>query len=93
MTPAFEVVDVALGFKSTRPFYVRHALKRAVGSVVNLSRWLKVDAESALRGTNLKFRRRFMHIEKRAREMGKRLDEMTLAEMDALWNEAKLEEQ
>ena len=58
--------------------------------VVNLSRWLKVDAESALRGTNLKFRRRFMHIEKRAREMGKRLDEMTLAEMDALWNEAKL---
>lgn len=57
--------------------------------IVNLSRWLKVDAESALRGTNLKFRRRFAHIEERARQMGKKLDEMTLAELDALWNEAK----
>lgn len=57
--------------------------------VVNLSRWLKVDAESALRGTNQKFRRRFAYIERKAAEMGKQLKEMTLAEMDALWNEAK----
>lgn len=57
--------------------------------VVNLSRWLKVDAESALRSTNQKFRRRFAYIERRASEMGKTLNQMTLAEMDAIWNEAK----
>jgi len=41
VTPAFEVVDVTLGFKSARPFYVRYALKRAIGVVVNLGRWTK----------------------------------------------------
>ena len=58
-------------------------------AVVNLVRWYKVDAEAALRGTNLKFRRRFSHIEQRSRETGKPLQEMTLDEMDAFWNEAK----
>lgn len=37
--PQFEVVDVALGFKSPRPFYVRYAIKRAIGAVVNVARW------------------------------------------------------
>lgn len=58
-------------------------------AVVNLARWYKVDAESALRATNQRFRQRFAHIEQRAREMGRVLGEMTLAEMDALWEEAK----
>ena len=39
ITPLFELVDVKLGFKSTRPFYVRHAAKRAIGVVANLGRW------------------------------------------------------
>jgi tetrapyrrole methylase family protein/MazG family protein len=58
-------------------------------AVVNLSRWYKVDAESALREASLKFRTRFAHIEQRAKELGKSLSEMTLEEMDSYWDEAK----
>lgn len=58
-------------------------------AVVNLVRWYKVDAESALRETNLKFRNRFAYIEKKARETGRELSEMTLNEMDVYWEEAK----
>jgi len=58
-------------------------------AVVNLVRWYKVDAESALRGTNLKFRTRFAYIEKKAKEIGKNLSDMSLEEMDACWEEAK----
>jgi tetrapyrrole methylase family protein/MazG family protein len=58
-------------------------------AVVNLIRWYKVDSESALRATNQKFRRRFKHIEKSARSLGRDLQSMTLDEMDAYWNEAK----
>lgn len=58
-------------------------------AVVNLVRWFKVDAESALRQTNLKFRRRFAYLEERSKAEGKELQKMTLQEMDALWDEAK----
>ncbi|MFT7620326.1 MAG: tetrapyrrole methylase family protein/MazG family protein [Planctomycetota bacterium] len=58
-------------------------------SLVNVGRWLRVSPEDALRETNIKFRRRFLHIEDSARTAGKKLDDMTLDEMDALWDEAK----
>ncbi|MBP1653236.1 MAG: MazG family protein, partial [Bacteroidetes bacterium] len=58
-------------------------------SLVNYSRFLKIDAENALERTNKKFISRFQYIEKKAAEKGKSLDEMTLGEMDELWNEAK----
>lgn len=58
-------------------------------SVVNLARWYKVDAESALRETNLKFKRRFQYVEQRAAQQGRSLSDMTLAEMDVFWDEAK----
>ena len=51
-------------------------------AVVNLARWLKIDAESALRETNLRFRSRFAYIEKRVRELGKPLSSATLSEME-----------
>lgn len=57
--------------------------------LVNLARWRKVDAESALRGANLKFKKRFAYVEKRANRDGRNLSDMTLDEMDASWNEAK----
>ncbi len=57
--------------------------------LVNLARWKKVDAESALRGTNLKFKKRFGYVEQDAKKQGRSLSDMTLEEMDALWNEAK----
>ncbi len=57
--------------------------------LVNLARWRKVDAESALRGTNLKFKKRFSYVEQGAKKQGRNVSDMTLEEMDALWNEAK----
>lgn len=58
-------------------------------AVVNLVRWYKVDAESALRETNLRFQRRFSHVEKRVKENGRQLGELSLAELDVYWDEAK----
>jgi tetrapyrrole methylase family protein/MazG family protein len=58
-------------------------------STVNLARWYKIDAESALRGTNSRFYQRFCSIEKTARDQGRPLSELSLEEMDALWEEAK----
>lgn len=58
-------------------------------SLVNLARWLKIDAESALRQTNQRFRRRFAHIERRVKEQGRNMNDLSLAELDALWEEAK----
>lgn len=58
-------------------------------ALVNVIRWYKVDSESALRQTNLKFRKRFAYIEEQARLSGKDMQKMTLAEMDAFWEQAK----
>ncbi|WP_372840861.1 nucleoside triphosphate pyrophosphohydrolase [Phaeovulum sp.] len=60
--------------------------------MVNLGRHLGLDAEACLRGANAKFTRRFGHIETALQTRGKRPDESDLAEMDALWNEAKAAE-
>ncbi|MDE6765533.1 MAG: nucleoside triphosphate pyrophosphohydrolase, partial [Duncaniella sp.] len=56
---------------------------------INASRLYGINSENALEKTNAKFIRRFNHIESRAREAGRDLRDMTLAEMDELWNEAK----
>jgi tetrapyrrole methylase family protein / MazG family protein len=58
-------------------------------SLVNVARWLKVDPEVALRQTNRKFARRFNYIEQHA---GRDLKELTLDEMDRLWDVAKVAE-
>ena len=59
--------------------------------VVNLARKLNADAETALKKTNRKFRKRFSFIEKRLKEKNILLEDATLAEMDELWNAAKNE--
>ena len=58
-------------------------------AVVNLARWYRVDAESALRRTNERFYRRFKYIEEKARQSGRDLHQMSLEEMDVFWEEAK----
>lgn len=58
-------------------------------SVVNAARLYGVNPENALERTNRKFIARFNYVESKAREAGKQLRDMTLGEMDALWNEAK----
>jgi XTP/dITP diphosphohydrolase len=61
-------------------------------ALVNYARFAKVDPEMALERTNKKFIRRFQFIETLAAEQGKSLNDMSLEEMDALWNQAKQSE-
>jgi ATP diphosphatase len=58
-------------------------------ALVNLARHVGADPETALRGTNAKFERRFGYIERTLAAQGRSLESASLAEMDALWNEAK----
>lgn len=58
-------------------------------SMINYARFLKIDPENALERTNKKFIKRFQYLESKAGEKGKSLKEMTLAEMDEFWEEAK----
>lgn len=61
-------------------------------AVINAARQYKVNPENALERTNRKFIARFNYIEQRAHDMGTSLKDMTLAQMDELWNEAKYKE-
>ena len=58
-------------------------------SLINYARFLQIDAENALERTNKKFISRFTRMEEEARSRGRSLADMTLAEMDELWNAAK----
>lgn len=58
-------------------------------SLVNYARFIGINPENALERTNKKFIKRFNHLEARAKETGRQLKEMTLAEMDIFWEEAK----
>ncbi len=74
----------------------RQRLQDEVGDIlfalVNLARVVKVNPEEALRGTANRFAARFTHMEQAAKSRGRALSEMTLAEMDRLWDEAKAAE-
>jgi ATP diphosphatase len=61
-------------------------------AVVNLARHLHADPEAVLRQTNRKFERRFSSIERALSAQGKAPQDATLADMDALWEEAKARE-
>ncbi|WP_410220070.1 nucleoside triphosphate pyrophosphohydrolase [Pedobacter sp.] len=58
-------------------------------SLVNYARFIHINPENALEKTNKKFIKRFQYLEQKAKENGKALQDMTLAEMDVYWNEAK----
>ena len=60
-------------------------------SLINYARFIDVNPEDALERTNKKFIYRFQHIEQEAKKNGKALPDMSLAEMEVLWNEAKKE--
>ncbi|MBI3949241.1 MAG: nucleoside triphosphate pyrophosphohydrolase [Acidobacteria bacterium] len=71
----------------------KQRIKEEIGDllfvVANLARLLEVDPELALRAANRKFKQRFRHIELQLHKRGRTLEESTLEEMDALWEEAK----
>lgn len=58
-------------------------------SLVNYARFIDINPETALERTNKKFIKRFQYLEKKAADLDKKLSDMTLAEMDVFWNEAK----
>jgi tetrapyrrole methylase family protein/MazG family protein len=60
-----------------------------VFTLVNVARRSGIDLEMALRGSNERFRSRFQHVERLARERGQVLDQLSLEQLDVLWNEAK----
>ena len=60
-------------------------------SLINAARLYKIKPDNALERTNQKFIRRFTYVETKAKEQGKMINDMTLSEMDELWNEAKKE--
>jgi len=58
-------------------------------SLVNLARWLDIDAESALREANARFEKRFRYIEQKCTARGQQLTDLTLSDLDDLWEQAK----
>jgi tetrapyrrole methylase family protein/MazG family protein len=94
---AFEKVDEEMAeFREAFALLDRSKMEEELGdllfSLVNVARFLEVNPEEALRKTIDKFIRRFTHVEEGIAAQGKRLADVSLAEMDALWNEAKNDE-
>ena len=58
-------------------------------SLINYARWLKINPDDALEATNIKFKYRFESIEKYAQKKNIKMEEMTLSEMDEVWEQAK----
>jgi XTP/dITP diphosphohydrolase len=58
-------------------------------SLINYARFIEINPEEALEKTNIKFIKRFQYLENAAKESGKKIEDMTLAEMDVYWEEAK----
>lgn len=62
-------------------------------TIVNISRFLKIDPEVALTGTNRKFRRRFSYIEEKVKAKQQNWESLSLIDLDELWQEAKLQDE
>lgn len=77
--------------KSGNIKYIKEELGDLLFSIVNLARFLKVDPEEALNITNNKFIKRFDFVEQGAIKLNKKLEDMTLQEMDELWEKAKFQ--
>lgn len=87
-----EIQELRDVYKSKNVERITDELGDALFALVNLSRFLKIQPELALTGTVGKFIRRFEYIEQQSAKEGKKLEDMSLAEMDVLWNEAKAKE-
>lgn len=85
-----EINELKEVFRSNNMERITDETGDALFAIVNLARFLKVQPELALTGTINKFINRFEYIEKSGAQVGKKLEDMTLEEMDKLWNEAKI---
>lgn len=84
-----EIDELEAEYKKSEAEAMEDELGDVLFSIVNLSRFLKVHPELSLSRSTNKFITRFEYIEKRAGELGRKINDMTLVEMDKLWEEAK----
>lgn len=84
-----EMAELKEAIHSGEPGKTEEEFGDLVFSLINYARFLRVDAENALELTNKKFIHRFTQMEEQALRQGKSLDNMTLDEMDAIWNSIK----
>ena len=84
-----ETAELFEAIASGNPDHMEDELGDVFFSLINFARFLQLDAENALERTNKKFIDRFTKMEKEATSSGKALQDMTLDEMDAIWNKIK----
>ena len=87
-----EVKELEQAFAEGRPAAIRSEFGDLFFALVNMARFMKLDPEESLRGANQRFMDRFRYMEGRAGKSRRRLSEMTLSEMDRLWEAAKAAE-
>ena len=87
-----ELDEVLEAMADNDPVAIADEVGDLLFAAVNLARHLKVDPETALRGANAKFERRFRFIEQALRDTHQSIEDCTLEELDALWGEAKRQE-
>lgn len=84
-----EINELKLEIKANNKQKMEEEFGDTLFALINYSRFIDVNPESALERTNKKFIRRFQFIEEKVAEQGRQMKNMTLAEMDVIWNEAK----
>ncbi|MBI5858703.1 MAG: nucleoside triphosphate pyrophosphohydrolase [Sphingobacteriales bacterium] len=84
-----EMEELKMAIKDGNPAKTEEEFGDLIFSLINYARFLQVDAENALEKTNKKFIHRFTQMEQQALQSGKDLRNMTLEEMDAIWNTIK----
>lgn len=84
-----ELAEVEEAIASGDPQAMAHEVGDLLFAVTNLARHLQLDPEQAVRGTNQRFCQRFAHIEQQVAASGRSMQECSLDELDALWDEAK----
>ncbi len=85
-----EIDELNVAITTENQTHIEEEIGDLLFVVMNLARKLDVDAETALKKTNRKFRKRFGFIEKSLKEKDKTLEDSNLEEMDSLWNKAKI---
>jgi len=87
-----EIEEMERALTMDDPAHLKHEMGDVIFSALNVARFLKIDADEALQISTSKFMKRFQTMEDRIKTDGKQLTSMTLDEMDAYWERAKLDE-
>ncbi len=87
-----EISEVETEIKNNNPINLEKEFGDLLFAVINAARLYGVNPENALEKTNRKFIHRFNYLENKARELGRNIKDMTLSEMDEIWEEAKKDE-